>query len=166
LIVMLEKTFIRQGLNIEQIHRFLGPVSNYLPIFSSLSGNPSVVCYLARHPSKGVGAIRVGMKAADGTFYDWLAGNDPDHFQHGSSSFLVSEILHDLRLMGMQRFDFGGANTPKIADFKQGFNGELVMPIQTLWESNSPYHVAIRSAGRFKHEAFQVFKRLKKSSGW
>jgi len=161
IVSMLEKTYLRQGLNIHRIDPQLGPVKNYISILKSFCGRSDVICYSAKHPSKGIGAIRVGMAGSDGVFYDWLAGNDPDHFQFGCSSYLISEIFKDLSSCGITHFDFGGANTPKIADFKQGFNGDLICGYRTIWQSRDPLHRAVKLCGYFAHLSSLALHRFR-----
>jgi len=57
--------------------------------------------------------------------YDWIAGTDPRLLEENTTHLLVWEIMKRLSAEGYTTFDFLGANTPYIVDFKQSFGGEL-----------------------------------------
>jgi lipid II:glycine glycyltransferase (peptidoglycan interpeptide bridge formation enzyme) len=57
--------------------------------------------------------------------YDWIAGTDTRFMEHNATHLLVWEILTRLSAEGYTTFDFLGANTPHIVDFKQSFGGKL-----------------------------------------
>jgi hypothetical protein len=70
------------------------------------------------------GAAEAGLVALhDGeTAHYWLAGSRPGP----AMTVLLAEALARLRDLGVRRFDFYGANTPSIAEFKRRFGAELV----------------------------------------
>ena len=57
--------------------------------------------------------------------FDWKAGADPKYFDTGLNQVIIWEVIKDMRKKGMKYFDFGGANTPTIADYKSKFNFKL-----------------------------------------
>jgi hypothetical protein len=57
--------------------------------------------------------------------YDWIAGTDPKLLEQNATHLLLWEIMKRLSADGYALFDFLGANTPHIVDFKQSFGGEL-----------------------------------------
>lgn len=58
--------------------------------------------------------------------YDWLAGAGAESEEHNATHWLVWEIMKELRKGGVERFDFRGANTAGIIDFKRLFGGALL----------------------------------------
>lgn len=63
--------------------------------------------------------------------YDWLAGADVATADISASHWLVASIQRQCIEEGYRTFDFMGANTPGIVDFKRSFGGDQI-----------PYHVA------------------------
>jgi lipid II:glycine glycyltransferase (peptidoglycan interpeptide bridge formation enzyme) len=57
--------------------------------------------------------------------YDWIAGAGKDNLNSNATHLLVWNILQKLIREGYKSFDFMGANTPGIIDFKKSFGGEL-----------------------------------------
>jgi lipid II:glycine glycyltransferase (peptidoglycan interpeptide bridge formation enzyme) len=69
--------------------------------------------------------------------YDWIAGTSTD-FQHTNSThLLVWEILKKYSKEGYRSFDFMGANTRKIIDFKKSFGGKLTTYYDVKYYSSS-----------------------------
>ena len=56
------------------------------------------------------------------TAVDWIAGGRPGP----ATTVLLAGVLDRLATDGFEHFDFGGANTPSIAEFKRKFGGRLV----------------------------------------
>ena len=56
------------------------------------------------------------------TALDWIAGSRPGP----AMTVLLAGVLERLAADGLERFDFGGANVPTIAEFKRKFGGHLV----------------------------------------
>ena len=71
----------------------------------------------------------VGVLYARDSAYYWMAGSLPGE----AMTVLLGQILSLLRDEGVTTFDFAGANTPTIAEFKRRFGGVL-----------TPYHTAER----------------------
>jgi hypothetical protein len=57
--------------------------------------------------------------------YDWIAGTSVKSKESNSTHFLLWKILQIYSRKGCRFFDFMGANTKKILDFKRSFGGEL-----------------------------------------
>jgi lipid II:glycine glycyltransferase (peptidoglycan interpeptide bridge formation enzyme) len=55
--------------------------------------------------------------------YDWMAGTNLQIEDEHGAQFLVWEILKRLSAEGVQTFDFLGANTPRVMEFKRSFGG-------------------------------------------
>lgn len=151
IIAMLKKTFIRQKLNINDLDPSIGGLDGYYKFLKALSGTVKIRVFEAVDSKGTTAAMRVVLLGEDGTCYDWLAGNDPEYNSVGASSFLVYNTLMSLKKEGMKKFDFGGANTQKIADFKQAFNGNLVCGFQTSWKSDRVSHKLSRSLAKVSY---------------
>lgn len=68
-------------------------------------------------PEAGLAALTDGRTA-----HYWLAGSIPGP----AMTVLLAEAFTQLRAEGVTTFDFAGANTPSIAEFKRRFGAELV----------------------------------------
>jgi hypothetical protein len=72
-----------------------------------------------RSEGRSVGAVAVLVDDLRG--YYWLSGSEPG----AAMTVLLGSVFDDLRARGLG-FDFLGANTPSIAEFKRRFGGQLV----------------------------------------
>ncbi len=79
-------------------------------------------------------AVRVVVNDSN-TWYDWIAGALPDSSpaSHVLVDFLIARALE----RGAETFDFMGANTPKVVDFKRAFGGVLLLSFNLEWERNA-----------------------------
>ncbi|MCB2204361.1 GNAT family N-acetyltransferase [bacterium] len=68
-------------------------------------------------------ATRAMIRDGD-TLYDWLAGSNPPLAPSGSH-WLLHQLLEKYHAEGCTRFDFMGANTPGVSDFKRSFGGTV-----------------------------------------
>lgn len=66
--------------------------------------------------------------------YGWIAGMVPEQAQHGGFPFLTWSILSELA-ESHRAYDFLGANTPTIAQFKRAFGGDLVPYWETTYKT-------------------------------
>jgi len=57
--------------------------------------------------------------------YYWLAGSDPEYLKLGFNQLLFVKMIEQISALGVQYFDFVGANTPSIARYKSTFNMNL-----------------------------------------
>lgn len=57
--------------------------------------------------------------------YYWLAGSDPNYLKLGFNQLLFVEMIEQIAALGVEYFDFVGANTPSIARYKSTFNMNL-----------------------------------------
>lgn len=88
-------------------------------------------CFAARHPDGRPAAVRVVLR--DGPrLFDWLAGSDPS-VAPSASHWLVHTILDRFSTEGCEVFDFMGANTPGVSDFKRSFGGTLCEYAEAEW---------------------------------
>lgn len=78
-----------------------------------------VECHAAVRPDGTTAAVRVIMRDG-GMLYDWLAGADPALCPF-ASHWLVHTLLTRGAAQGCATFDFMGANTAGVSDFKRSF---------------------------------------------
>ncbi|MBN1446434.1 MAG: GNAT family N-acetyltransferase [Bacteroidetes bacterium] len=91
----------------------------------------SIALHAARRTDGRCAAIRAVIRDGD-TLYDWLAGADPE-IAPSASHWLVHTLLERYSAAGCRTFDFMGANTPGVSDFKRGFGGSLHPYIEAEW---------------------------------
>ncbi len=79
----------------------------------------------------------------EGHAYDWIAGTnfqiEDEHAPNSSGQanhLLVWEILKRLSSEGMKTFDFLGANTPGVVEFKRAFGGKFVCYFEVRYFSS------------------------------
>ncbi len=97
----------------------------------ALRGRNIVQCFSARHPDGRCAAVRVVIKSGD-VLYDWLAGADPA-IVPSASHWLVHTLLQRFSQEGCVVFDFMGANTAGVTDFKRGFGGSIHEYYEAEW---------------------------------
>ncbi len=85
--------------------------------------------FTVRPTSSSEPEAAVGLLHARDTAYYWLAGSQPG----AAMTVLLGRLMPLLRDEGVTTFDFAGANTPTIAEFKRRFGGVL-----------TPYYTAER----------------------
>ncbi len=157
---LLAKTYHRQGLGPDEYGMHEIPI--YL---KHLAARERLLYFEARDQADKPLAARLVVPATDGTVYDWLAATDPEFLKTGVTAFLIGEMLAELQRREFSRFDFGGANAQKIAEFKQGFNGELIRGYETYWESRSLRHRLVRNLGSSAYRLRKVIGGMKKQDG-
>ena len=122
---MFEQSYSRHGLRPplpgELLTRWLG----------ELRRSGTAECYTALHPDGRPAAARVVIR--DGArLFDWLAGSDPT-VAPSASHWLVHTLLVRYSAAGCTLFDFMGANTPGVSDFKRSFGGTLHAYDEAEW---------------------------------
>jgi len=136
-----------------------------LPTYFRVLDAQNALLYFAATAADGtVVAARVLVPSADGLVHDWVAGTDPEYLKSGVTAFLVAEILLELQRRGYRTFDFGGANTPGVADFKQGFNGALVFGFDTLLPPVSIKNRLLAVAADGAHRMRQIIRSFTQKS--
>lgn len=114
-------------------HRIRPPIPGNLldRWLSALRRDGTAMCFAALHPDGRPAAVRVVLR--DGPrLFDWLAGSDPT-VAPSASHWLVHTLLGRFSALGCERFDFMGANTPGISDFKRSFGGSLFAYHEADW---------------------------------
>ena len=67
--------------------------------------------------------------------YSLLTVNHPDHRKLGANTALVVEAMLHSKRLGIQTFDFVGANSPERADYKISFNADLKCYFEVQFKS-------------------------------
>jgi CelD/BcsL family acetyltransferase involved in cellulose biosynthesis len=112
---MFEQSYLRHGV-LPPI-----PASTIEQWLLALRHRDIVHCYAARHADGRCASVRVVIRSGD-VLYDWLAGSDPT-VSPSASHWLLHAILELYAAKGCALFDFMGANTPGVTDFKRSFGG-------------------------------------------
>ena len=134
-------TYTRQGENKKASNT---QTFNFL---NDIRGKIKFLVYLIKYEQKPV-AGRIEL--FDGkTAYDWKAGADPEYFETGLNQIIVWEIIKDVKNKGMEYFNFGGANTESIANYKSKFNFHL-----------TPYYSATKVVGLIPKLLFKIKELL------
>jgi CelD/BcsL family acetyltransferase involved in cellulose biosynthesis len=88
-------------------------------------------CFAARQADGRFAAVRVMLR--DGAMlYDWLAGADPA-IAPSASHWLLHTVLQRFSDDNCREFDFMGANTPGVTDFKRSFGGRISEYHEAEW---------------------------------
>jgi hypothetical protein len=103
----------------------------------------------ARDSDGAVYAMRA-FAVSEQTAFDWLAGRDTLLPDLHASHFLVAGALAMFRDEGCSSFDFMGANTEGVADFKRCFGGRLVPYGEAAWNRNQMMKFLMRISD-FRH---------------
>ncbi len=98
------------------------PADRLHRLIEQLSIEGSVVRFGARGRSSGAIEAAVAILRDDRSAYYWVAGSTPGP----AMTVLVGAFLPVLASQGIGRFDFMGANTPSIAEFKRRFGCRLL----------------------------------------
>ncbi|MGA9365229.1 MAG: GNAT family N-acetyltransferase [Bacteroidota bacterium] len=81
--------------------------------------------------------------------YDWIAGTNSHIEDEHGNQLLVWEILKRLSAEGVQTFDFLGANTPSVTEFKRAFGGKFACYFEVRYFS-SPLVRALDSLNQWR----------------
>jgi hypothetical protein len=90
-----------------------------------------ITCYAAIRADGRCAATRAVIRD-DTVLYDWLAGSNPT-LAASASHWLLHRILESHAHDGVEHFDFMGANTPGVVDFKRSFGGTLTAYAEAEW---------------------------------
>jgi len=69
--------------------------------------------------------------------YDWIAGSSEQSEEVSANHALVDAILRTFSQDGYTSFDFRGANTPGVIEFKRSFGGALVPYSEAVYNGSS-----------------------------
>lgn len=139
------ETYQRQGLN-----PVLHGADAIIAYKDALKAGNAVWFHASRGKEEPAYA-QIMVLSRDGTAYGWIAGISTEHFRSGVTTFAIAKALDWLKASGVKTFDFAGANTPKIAAFKQGFNGTLIHGFETYRSSRKLHHRIVRAGGSCFH---------------
>jgi len=90
------------------------------------TGKGTALLYEAADARGEVQAARIVWLSCRQQVMDWAAATTNVGRDDGATAFLITKMFEDLRSRGYREFDFCGANTRSIAQFKAGFNATLV----------------------------------------
>ncbi|MDT8325622.1 MAG: GNAT family N-acetyltransferase [Bacteroidota bacterium] len=107
------------------------PVPEIQRWLADLSRQGLVRMYAARRADGRCVATRALIRDGE-TMYDWLAGSNPPIAPSGSH-WLLHLLLTRAIDEGCTRFDFMGANTPGVSDFKRSFGGREQQYVEMEW---------------------------------
>lgn len=80
--------------------------------------------------------------------YDWIAGSTDAGNTSSANHVLVTDIMRRLSGEGVTTFDFRGANTPGVVDFKRSFGGVLLGYTEAVYKGSKLLSVAEGLNGR------------------
>ena len=92
-------------------------------LIAELTTSGNVRVFLARHQNSGNVEAALAVLMHEQTAYYWVAGSSPGP----AMTVLLGHVLPKLAEDGFALFDFVGANTPSIAEFKRRF-GPVLTP--------------------------------------
>ncbi len=107
------------------------PVNDMQRWLADLNREGIVQMYAAKRSDGRCVATRALLRDGD-TLYDWLAGSNPPLAPAGSH-WLLHILLTRAIAAGHTRFDFMGANTPGVSDFKRAFGGTTQQYLDMEW---------------------------------
>jgi len=82
--------------------------------------------YVCRSPSGEVASARVALGAPGMRALDWIAGTKRKFLKSGVTQLLIAHELEHLSRMGVEIFDYAGANLPTVSMAKAEWGGKLV----------------------------------------
>jgi hypothetical protein len=91
------------------------------PLVERLGAHGLVRCFTATPTTGGVPEAGIAVLHDGQTACYWIAGSQPG----AAMTVLLGTLLPQLHTEGLARFDFIGANTPSIAEFKRRFSPRL-----------------------------------------
>jgi len=98
-------------------------------VIQSLVDAGAATGHAARSVSSGEIEASVTILRSGSTAYYWAAGGKPG----ASMTVLLATLLPELATNGIKLFDFVGANTASIAEFKRRFGGRLTTYFRAVW---------------------------------
>ena len=102
-----------------------------------------------RHRESGDLDAGVVILSLGGRAYYWVAGSRPGN----AMTVLIGTMLPRLWASGVNEFDFMGANSPSVAEFKRRFGSELVPYYRLVFHRRADVNllVALRKAAAMNH---------------
>jgi len=120
-----------------QNHDFKFTYQQFHNLIGKLEESPLGLSFYVAYSSDQPIAAQASISYKETAYY-WLAGGDPEYFNSGINPLLMYYVFDDLHKKGLHYFDFVGANTPGVADYKANFNFDL-----------TPYYKVDKTIGRF-----------------
>lgn len=115
---LLAKSYHRQK------HRLQFNIKQFITLLNNPDLSANIQAYSIWLDNNPVAALVI---VVDGpTAYYWMAGSDQNYFNTGLNQLLLWLVINELSKEGIKLFDFVGANTLTIANYKANFNFELI----------------------------------------
>ncbi|PID29102.1 MAG: hypothetical protein CSB55_02165 [Candidatus Cloacimonadota bacterium] len=109
---------------------------------------------LSKDDEAVAGGVRLLQK--NGIGYGLMQGGNRKHLKNGVNQFLYKKILSDIYDAGAKYYDWGGANTPSVAQAKSAWGVPLV-PFMKIREKNFR-HLALVGKSYLKKKFFSEIK--------
>jgi lipid II:glycine glycyltransferase (peptidoglycan interpeptide bridge formation enzyme) len=128
LLTLQEESYFKNGLkppiSLSLFNRLLSQLmkKEFVDIFSISKGN-------------NIHSMRALLKW-NNTLYDFIAGTSEKYKKENATHYLLWKLLQKYSELGFTLFDFMGANTKNIIDFKRSFGGELKEYYNLLYYSS------------------------------
>jgi lipid II:glycine glycyltransferase (peptidoglycan interpeptide bridge formation enzyme) len=117
LLILQEESYSKNGL------KPILPLSLFSRFLSELMKR-NLVDIFSISKDKDIHSMRALLKW-NNNVYDFIAGTSEKHKRENGTHYLVWKLLQKYSEQGFALFDFMGANTKNIIDFKRSFGGEL-----------------------------------------
>ncbi|WP_430811370.1 MULTISPECIES: lipid II:glycine glycyltransferase FemX [unclassified Carboxylicivirga] len=114
---LIRKTYKRQGLPL------IFSQKDYQHLLTRLVEQHKARLYVMYIKDEPVAAMAISTMNKQAHY--WLSASDTSYSRYGGTSALILEVLNDLKMRGIESFDFVGANTASISRFKAGYSFNL-----------------------------------------
>ncbi|MFO7940126.1 MAG: GNAT family N-acetyltransferase [Bacteroidales bacterium] len=128
-----------------QKHTFKFSLDSFQCFIKEISKTNKIEIYIAYYEEKAASA-QVIVYHQNQAYY-WLAGANPKYLNTGINQGLMKEVFDNFGHKNITHFDFIGANTPGIAEYKASYNYTLI-----------PYFHITKNIGFFAKSLFFLKK--------
>ncbi len=107
-----------------QKHAFKFSLASFQNLINEISKTSDVeihIAYYKEKPASGQVILYYKNKA-----YYWLAGANPEYLNSGVNQGLMKEVFDNFKKKNITDFDFIGANTPGVAEYKASYNYPII----------------------------------------
>lgn len=120
------------------------PRRHLIGLVSAMVDHGAANIFVARNRSTSEIDASVVLLFDDSTAFYWIAGSKPGP----AMTVLIADLLMECRRRGLRTFDFVGANTPGIADFKRRFGPDLIEYTSLIGASPGVLGIALAARRR------------------
>lgn len=124
-----------------------------LELARDIMGESNFRCYICYSKDNEPVSANISIILNHSTAIGWIAGTKKGHLSHGVVQQLQKVEFEDLETIGIQQFDFAGANIASVSESKSHWGGELV-----------PYYVIRKPQPKDMIRAGRDWIKLKKVS--